>query len=241
MEDNPENQIALFREIFTANYNKERAVKEKSYLKSPFEFYGVSVPFTDKMAKEFKKKNPAISKDYLIELADTLWNSNNHNEKTLAIKILSQYPEHLDIALMPYLESLLHSSTGWDHIDEISIHLVGDILAKQDSAFEYLERWSVCESFWLRRASLISQILLFRHSKGKPELFFGFARKMITEKEFFIRKAIGWTLREMSKANPDAVFDFLMEVREKASKLTLREGSKRLPDDKRALIVSKKQ
>ncbi len=63
---------------------------------------------------------------------------------------------------------------------------------------------------------------------------------MIGEKEFFIRKAIGWGLRDMSKSDPDAVFDFLMKFKGKASGLTLREGSKRLPESKRKILLEKK-
>ena len=91
----------------------------------------------------------------------------------------------------------------------------------------------------MRRASLISQILLFRYGKGNSKLFFDFAGKMIGEKEFFIRKAIGWGLREMAKANPDEAFDFLMKVKNKASGLTLRESSKRLPEKMKKAITGK--
>jgi 3-methyladenine DNA glycosylase AlkD len=89
----------------------------------------------------------------------------------------------------------------------------------------------------MRRASLISQILLFREGKGDKELFFRLAEEMIEEREFFIRKAIGWTLREMSKADPQAAFDFLLRVKDRASGLTLREGAKRLPDEMRNKVV----
>lgn len=85
---------------------------------------------------------------------------------------------------------------------------------------------------------MISQILLFRTGRGDRELFFGFAEKMLHEKEFFIRKAIGWCIREIAKAEPYDAFDFLMQIRDRASGLTMREGSKRLPDKQRALITT---
>lgn len=61
---------------------------------------------------------------------------------------------------------------------------------------------------------------------------------MLHEKEFFIRKAIGWCLREISKANPEEAFDFLMKIKDRASGLTLREGSRRLPEKYRKKILN---
>ncbi len=87
---------------------------------------------------------------------------------------------------------------------------------------------------------MISQILLFRNGKGNKKLFFKFAGKMVSEKEFFIRKAIGWCLREMSKSNPDEAFDFLMKIKDRASGLTLKEGSKRLPVKLKSIVLEKR-
>ena len=231
--------LAAFRQTLKDNSNPERAEKEKSYLKSPFKFFGVPVPFMEKMAKDFKKENKDIDKKTLFRLVKRLWDSEYHQEKTLAIKLLQQFREHLDYESMPMFERMLSESTGWDHVDGIATHLVEAVLRKDRKAYGYLQKWSESENFWMRRASLISQILLFREGKGDKKLFFGFAERMIGEREFFIRKAIGWALREMSRADPDAAFGFLMRVKGRASGLTLREGSKRLPESKRKILLGK--
>ncbi|OGW32687.1 MAG: hypothetical protein A2X59_08310 [Nitrospirae bacterium GWC2_42_7] len=230
-------QLGIFRKTLEKNTNKERAVNEKRYLKSPCKFFGVSVPFTDKMAKEFIKDNKDAEREYVFELAKRLWDSEFHEEKRLAIDILRQYPDHIDLNAMPVIEKMLEQSTGWDHIDEISIHLAGTVIEKDKKAYDYLKKWSRSDNFWMRRASLISQILLFRQGKGDHRLFFGFAEKMIEEKEFFIRKAIGWCIREISKPDPEKAFEFLQKIKGRASGLTLREGAKRLPDKMRKLIL----
>ncbi len=231
-----QNQLTIFRKLLKENANPERAVHEKRYLKSPFKFFGASVPFTDRLAKEFKKSNRDAEREYVIELADKLWSSDYHDEKRLGLRILQYYPEYLDFALMPLLEEMLMASAGWDFVDDISIHLVGAVLEKDQRTYRYLKKWSTSDNFWLRRASLVSQVLLFRNGKGDKNLFFSFAEKMIAEKEFFIRKAIGWGLREMSKADQESVIAFLRKVKDKASGLTLREGSKRLDEKQRAKI-----
>jgi 3-methyladenine DNA glycosylase AlkD len=237
MEDTFEitNSIIRFQTILKNNSDASKTEKVKSYLKSPYKFYGVSVPFTDKIAKEFIKENKNLHVPELIELIKQLWGSSYHEEKTLSLKLL----RIIDIQDMGLLEELLEESKGWDHVDEISIHLVGSLIMKNNEYLNYLRKWSVLDNFWMRRASLISQILPFRHGLGDRLLFYALASQMIEEKEFFIRKAIGWTLRELSKSYPDEVFDYLIKVKDKASGLTLREGSKRLPQKYQTILLAK--
>ena len=215
--------LSIFREKMKSGGSSERAVQEKRYLKSPFKFFGTSLPYADKVAKEFRKENPGASYKHVIELAGKLWASEYHDEKRLALRLLQFFPEYLDIGM----------------VDDISIHLVGTVLEMDKKAYAFLNKWSRSENFWMKRASLISQILMFRKGKGDRQLFYDFAERMVSEKEFFIRKAIGWCIREIAKADPEAAFDFLMRIKDRASGLTLREGSKRLPEGKRRLLLKK--
>lgn len=233
-------RLAAFRKTLGENHDPVRAANEKRYLKSPYKFFGVTLPFIEKMAKDFKKESKAVGREEVIELARRLWASEYHQEKTLAIKLLDQYHEYLDMDSMPFLEKMLSEATGWDHLDETAIHLVGAVLEKDKKAYNYLKMWSKSDNFWMRRASLIAQILPFRKGKGDIKLLFKLAEGMLGEKEFFIRKAIGWTLRDLSKTNPEAVFDYLMTIKGRASGLTLREGSKRLPEKQKAIVMEKK-
>lgn len=241
MEKEIRKYIQAFRKAMATHSNAERAVQEKRYLKSPFKFFGVSLPATEKIAKEFRKANKDIGCKYVLELSKKLWNSEYHDEKRLCLRILQFYPEHLDLSIMPLLENMLMQAPTWDLVDDISIHLVGTVLEKDKKAYGYLKKWSKSKNFWMRRASLISQILLFRQDMGGKKLFFEFAERMVSEKEFFIRKAIGWGIREMSKANTEVALRFLMKIRDRASGLTLREGAKRLPDKQRKLVLNIKK
>jgi len=233
-----QRQLNVFRQTLKEHADAERAIQEKKYLKSPFKFFGTSLPLADDIAKGFRRSNKDAGRDYVFALAERLWSSDYHDEKRLGLRILQYYPEYIEFAMMPMLAKMLMQSSGWDFIDDISIHLVGTVLGKDKKAYAYLEKWSELDNFWMRRASLVSQILLFRNGNGDKKLFFSFAEKMIQEKEFFIRKAIGWCLREMSKANPDEAFDFLMKIKGRASGLTLREGAKRLSASKKEAVLA---
>ncbi|GAB4389871.1 MAG: DNA alkylation repair protein [Thermodesulfovibrionales bacterium] len=232
-------ELASFRKALRAAHDPERARDEKRYLKSPLKFFGVAVPFIEGMAKDFKKANGDKDRRFVFEIAERLWASDYHQEKTLAIRLLGQYGEHLDYRAMPLLERMLSESTGWDHVDGISTRLVDAVLRKEPKAYGYLKRWGRSGNFWMRRASLVSQVRLLRQGRGDRELFFQNAGAMMGDKEFFVRKAIGWALREMSKADPQGVFAFLMKARDEASALTLREGSKRLQEAQKRLVLQK--
>jgi len=231
-------QLARFRRIMKAGGDKKRAIFEKAYLKTPYKCYGTSLPFTDSIAKEFRKQNEEAGQGYVLTLAGKLFASEYHDEKRLGLRLLQFYPRYLDISVMPMLEEMLLQSPTWDLVDDIAIHLVGAVLERDRKAYRYLKKWSRSENFWMRRTSLISPILLFRKGRGDAGLFYSFAERMLGEKEFFIRKAIGWGLREIAKADPDEAFRFLMSIKDCASGLTLREGSKRLPDELRSRVLS---
>jgi 3-methyladenine DNA glycosylase AlkD len=233
-----QKHIRCFRRIMKAGGDKERAVFEKAYLKTPYKCHGTSLPFTDKVAKEFRKQNEEAAREYILTLARKLFTSEFHDEKRLGLRLLQFYPHYLDLSAMPLLEEMLLQSPTWDLVDDISIHLVGTVLEKDRKAYRYLKKWSRSENFWIRRASLISPILLFRKGRGDPELFFTFAERMLAEKEFFIRKAMGWGLREIGKADPEGTFRFLMKIKGRASGLTLREGAKRLPEELKLQVLS---
>jgi 3-methyladenine DNA glycosylase AlkD len=93
------------------------------------------------------------------------------------------------------------------------------------------------ENFWLRRAALLAHLLALRQGAGDWGRFVRYATQMLEDKDFFIRKAIGWVLREAGKATPQRVVEFLAANMEQVSGLTLREGAKHLaPEDRDRLL-----
>ena len=223
-------ELASLRRALEAEATPARARNEKAYLKSSLEFFGAPMPVIDRVARSFKKAHPKVTPTEVVALARRLWASHTHEERTLAVKLLHLYPACLVPAQMPFFEKMLRApENGWAHVDEIAIHLVGTVLAHDRKSWSYLKKWAKDESFWLRRASLIAQLVLLRHGEGDPKLFMTLARPMVGEREFFIRKALGWTIRELARARPELAFAFLLEIKDASSGLTLREGAKHLP------------
>lgn len=221
--------IKRLRAAFNACGDTQRAGHQKRYLKSPYRFYGIRVPVLRSHAKSIRKEHSAATREFVYGLANALWGSEFHEEKTLSLLVLEQYPAYLDLEAMPAMEKMLSEASGWDHLDFIAIYLVGGVLEKNAGAYAYLHRWGESGSHWMRRASLISQILQFRKGGGDRELFYTLAESMLHEKEFFIRKAIGWSIRELVKTAPKDACAFLIHIGDRASNLTMREGAKGLP------------
>jgi 3-methyladenine DNA glycosylase AlkD len=107
--------------------------------------------------------------------------------------------------------------------------VIGRLLQREPKLLPKLRRWAKDSDFWVRRTALLAQLEALRHGGGDFELFAELASPMLGEKEFFIRKAIGWVLREVSKQRPELVRDFFVEHGARASGLSLREGTKYLP------------
>ena len=104
-----------------------------------------------------------MSKKNLLKLCDILWNSGWHELRAIAIGLLKNYPSYIDISTLSFIENLLKTSVNWDQVDEISAHLVGSVIKKDfHNAKKYLVKWSNDKNFWMRRASMLSMLLLFR-------------------------------------------------------------------------------
>jgi 3-methyladenine DNA glycosylase AlkD len=112
---------------------------------------------------------------------------------------------------MPLLEKLITTESWWDTVDGLAANQVGGVLARFPEIREpYIDRWRQEEDFWLRRTTLLFQL----RYKGQTDadLLFALIKENLADQEFFIQKAIGWSLREYSKSNAEAVQQFVAET-----------------------------
>lgn len=224
--------IAQLREQGTP----ERAAGEKKYLRSDLNFHGVGVPACTAIVKAWLKAQPSVTSDDLGALAAALWASDWHEERTLAIFLFEERPKLLTLDHLPLLETMMGEANTWAHIDEIAVHLVGTLLGRHPDVMRgHLLRWAGDANFWVRRVPVLAQNAQFRKGGGDFALFEQIAEPMLDEgktwpkdERFFIRKAIGWALREMCKHHPDWVVDFVNRHGARMSGLTLREATRKL-------------
>jgi 3-methyladenine DNA glycosylase AlkD len=218
-----------------------RASAEKAYLKSPLRFHGVTVPDVRRQAAEMVRRQiPELAdRRGLLSLAGAFYDTDFHDLRSTAIALLERRQTLLVAGDLAWLCDLVRRSASWAHVDWLVTKVIGPIIARAPAAVRRrtLRAWARDPDFWVRRAALLAQLDELRAGDGDFPLFAAVAAPMLTEKEFFIRKAIGWVLREVGRRRPQLAFEFLRAHRARLSGLTLREGSRRLPPAMRAALA----
>lgn len=207
----------------------ERADGEKRYLKSDLEFYGVGVPATRRAVKELLAAH-ALDRAQLIDAVETLWAEPVHERRLAAVLLLDGRQGLLDARDLPLIERLLRDSKTWALVDVIAASVAGPLIDRSAHPEETLDRWAVDEDFWIRRSALLAHLGPLRAGGGDFDRFGRYADAMLEDKEFFIRKAIGWVLRDTARRRPSLVYDWLAPRAHRASGVTVREAVKRLPE-----------
>ena len=173
-----------------------RAEHEKRYLKSELEHRGTAIPELRKITKTLVRESVPNERDATLKVAEDLWRHPVHELRLVASLLLAERQDLLGSHDIPLLERLLRESRTWALVDVLAPWVVGPIVESDPEEHATLERWSKDPDFWLRRASLLTYMIPLR--KGRPvfDRFAALADPLLEDKEFFVRKAIGWMLRE---------------------------------------------
>ena len=229
-------ELGYFRNSLQKLADPKRAEGEKRYLKSSLRHYGVSMPKLEKIIRVWAEGHPECSIDDAVKLSNLLWDSQWHEEKTIAVELLAYKAQNLEMRHLKIIEKMMREAKTWAHIDPIAILLIGSIMEKDKKMLKRLPEWAEDDNFWVRRIAILSQVLQFRKGKGNFTLFKKIVIPMLREgadwskeERFFIRKAIGWALRELAPRRPELVYDFLKTYHHQMSGLTFKEGSRKLP------------
>jgi 3-methyladenine DNA glycosylase AlkD len=214
----------------------ERAAQEKAYLKSGLDFLGVGVPATRAVVRSWCRAHPGLGHDDLTTLAASLWSRPVFECRMAAQMLLIENPALLGPADIPLIEQFLREARTWALVDALTCDLMGPLVERHPELTQVLDRWAADPDFWIRRSALLSLLLPLRRGAGDFGRFSRYADQMLAEKEFFIRKAIGWVLRETAKKRPALVADWLEPRITQLSGVTLREALKPLPEPTRQTL-----
>ena len=216
----------------------ERSEKERAYLKSALRHYGTSVPAIRAVAKATARGHPDLKHDQLVALAEVLWAEPVHERRMACVELLDVYCDRLGPADMALLERFLRESRTWALVDGLAASVVGRLVECHPELTAVLDRWAADSDFWLRRSAMLALLIPLRQGGGDFERFGRYADAMLDEREFFIRKAIGWVLRDTGRKRPDLVYEWLLPRAARASGVTIREALKPLSAAQRAAIIA---
>jgi len=202
---------------------KDRAQKEKSYQKSQWTHWGVALPTMDAVLRPYKK---TLAQDDLIPLAYRLWEEPVWDCKIVAGRMLA-YSQVKDLnRVWAFVQEKLPEMDGWAVEDNLAGAARRCLLA-DEKRLDEVEAWLNHPSFWVRRAALV-YTLPWTKPGMDPTRSLGWAARMVEDEEWFIQKAIGWWLRELSKHDPDRVKTFLSEHEHALKTVARREARKYL-------------
>ncbi len=195
------------------------------------------------LAKRIRREHPGLDTSTVFTLAAELWASPLHERRMLAVRVLEQYAATMVATDLGMIEPLVRDSFTWALVDGLAGDVAATIVlngAHDPVVDTTLRRWGVDEDFWVRRSALLAHL----KTLGRKGEFHGWDRfcdladAMLEERQFFIRKAIGWVLREAGKRQPQTVAGFLKPRIFRVSGVTIREAVRYLEPDRDALMAS---
>jgi 3-methyladenine DNA glycosylase AlkD len=200
----------------------EKAVSMSAYMRHQFAFLGIPAPLRQASTKAAFSSLGVRKKPLETELVRSLWALSEREYQYTALEYLHLCQKKLGEQHLALLETLICSKSWWDTVDSLA-PLVGMVVQRHAHLQEVMDAWAVHPNFWLRRVAILHQLRL-KHQTDRQRLF-GYIEHNLLDKEFFIRKAIGWSLREYAKTDAGAVLEFV-ELHPELSKLSKREAMK---------------
>ncbi|MET3804096.1 3-methyladenine DNA glycosylase AlkD [Nakamurella sp. UYEF19] len=225
--DSADDLVGAIRVGLMARADPSRAPKMRAYMKSVMPYLGVPVPDVRAVVSAALRRFPPSGPESLARSATTLWRGACHREERYAATALTRARMVVgDLDLLPLCQEMIVTGAWWDHVDEVS-HCIGDLLLAHPQAMRpVILRWSSDPDRWLRRSAIICQL---RHGRSTdPDLLVAVITPNLSDLEFFIRKAIGWALRDYASSEPEWVRRFVADRRDLLSPLSVREALKHI-------------
>ncbi len=223
-----DKRVAAFHRAVRATLrplkNAERAAAMRAYMRNQFEYLGVSMPDHRAAVAPLIKSFSPTDRAELRMAAEGLWQMREREYQYVAIGLLGRHQKFLNLNDLPWLLGLVQQKSWWDTVDSL-LKPIGPVVqragAKGKRAMDAAVKH---ENFWVRRIAMLHQLGL--RGEVDTERLFRYAELLAAEKEFFIRKAIGWALRDYAWHDWHAVEKFLKSTHAGLSGLTVREARK---------------
>jgi 3-methyladenine DNA glycosylase AlkD len=210
----------------------EKAAPMQAYMKSSMPNLGVPKPARVAALRPVLQRHRLPDRETWEDTVRMLWDGVSYREERYAATDLARHRAYAEWATDPraidLYDHLIVTGAWWDHVDAVAIKLVGPLLAAHpDQVAPVLRRWARDPDRWRRRTAVICQIGL--RDATDTALLAECVLANVDDPDFFLRKGIGWALREHVKNDPDWVRAFTTAYRARLSPLSLREASRTLP------------
>jgi len=223
--------VAFVVAYVDAHADADNAAQMDAYMKleargDAVRFKGMHAPLRKALHKELKTQFKPTSAADRQRQVEALWALPFREARLLAIDVAMASKKHITLDQLPLYERMVREGSWWDLVDGVAIHLVGGLLrTHRQKMTEVVRGYIDDDHLWMRRTALLSQC---RHKDATDDvLLFELCLRCAGETDFFMRKAIGWALREYSRTAPAAVWAFVDAHSDVLSPLSQREAQKR--------------
>lgn len=225
--NNAHQLLSELQKAFVPLANQSKATQQQAYMKSSMPFYGIIKPEVDAITKALCKEfAPADNAEYQATIEYIFEHATHRELWYAALTYAFRFKKYIIVDNVDLFLNIIKKTQWWDIVDPVAADLVGKALSGSEQLNHYTMLWITDSNMWVRRTALLTQL------KYKKQTDIALQETLIMqvahEKEFFIRKAIGWTLRELSKTHKEAVQQYIATHGGKLSGLSVREASKYL-------------
>ena len=224
MTDLAATVVDRLRRAFAAAADAERAVAMAAYMRDQFAFFGIPTPRQRAVARQALAGLPPPTEADVVEVTGALWALREREFQYAACDYAIRHVSRCGSGVLPTVATLITTKSWWDTVDALAARVVGPVVLADRRLAATMRDWVENEDIWLVRTSLLHQ-LHFR-TRTDAALLFASCERRATDDEFFIRKAIGWALREYSKTDSSAVRTFVASHIDDLSRLSRREALK---------------
>jgi 3-methyladenine DNA glycosylase AlkD len=223
-----ETILARLVPTYRAAADPERAEGNRAYMRDQFPFLGIPTTKRRALSREVLAGLPAPTVEELERIARACWELPEREYQYFAVDLLGRYAKRLAPGFLDTVHHLVTTKSWWDTVDALASNVAGPIVAAHPEAVTVMEDWLVDGNMWLARTAIIHQ-LTYKERTDTARLF-RYCLARADHKDFFIRKAIGWALRQYAWTDPAAVREFVTAHAAELSPLSVREATKNLAE-----------
>ncbi|MFE7413606.1 DNA alkylation repair protein [Streptomyces laurentii] len=218
--------LARLTEVYPAAGDPVRAGEMAAYMKDVAPFLGLRTPERRALSRTVLAGLPAPAEADCAAVALRCFALPEREYHYFAVDYLRRYAGRCSSAFLPVARTLVTTVPWWDTVDLLAAHVVGALVAADPALAARMDEWIADDDRWIVRTALLHQ-LRFKDATDAGRLF-SYCLLRSGHPDFFVRKAIGWSLREYAKTNPDAVRAFVAERSSQLSPLSVREALKNI-------------
>jgi len=203
-----------------------RAEPMRAYMKDVAPFLGLTTPVRRAMSRTVVEGTPRPDEADCTAVALRCWRLPEREYQYFAVDYLRRHARVLSSGFLPVARHLVSTVPWWDTVDLLAAHVVGALVAADPALKADMDAWIVDDDLWIARTALLHQLRY--KERTDTERLFTYCLHQSGHPDFFIRKAIGWALREYAKTDPEAVRGFLAREKGRFAPLSVREALKNI-------------